>query len=41
MNKQFLSDLKLKAVKYYIKINNYTEVVVKEILDNGQIQKKE
>ena len=27
MNKQFSSDLKLKAVKYYKKINNYVSVV--------------
>jgi len=26
MTKQFSSDLKLKAIKYYNKINNYTEV---------------
>jgi transposase-like protein len=26
MNKQFSSDLKLKAVKYYKKINNYVSV---------------
>jgi len=26
MNKQFSSDLKLKAIKYYNKINNYAEV---------------
>jgi transposase len=26
MNKHFTSDLKLKAVKYYIRIKNYSEV---------------
>ena len=26
MSKQFSSDLKLKAVKYYYKVNNYAEV---------------
>jgi transposase-like protein len=26
MNKQFSSDFKLKAVKYYKKINNYVQV---------------
>ena len=26
MSKQFSSDLKLKAVKYYYKVNNYSKV---------------